>query len=148
MPIKTIIVASAASLFAIGATAAVAAPNFKDGLWEITVKMNMPGMAAMPPRTIQHCMTQKDLKDPRKALSGPNKSAQENQCKTVDYQQNGNTVSWKVECGGAHPMTGTGTATYNGDSYTGVNHLTMNEGGKAMEMTMNYSGKRLGVCKQ
>lgn len=148
MPLKTIIVTCAASIFALGAGAAIAAPNFNDGLWEITVDMNMPGMPAMQPRTIRQCMTQKDLKDPRSAMAGKPGHAQQNQCKTVDYKQNGNTVTWKVECGGAHPMTGTGSATYNGDSYTGVNHLKMNEGGQAMEMTMNYSGKRVGACNK
>lgn len=148
MPLKTIIVTSAASIFALGAASAIAAPNFNDGLWEITVDMNMPGMPTMQPRTIRQCMTQKDLKDPRSAMAGKSGHTQQNQCKTVDYKQNGDKVTWKVECGGAHPMTGTGSATYKGDSYTGVNHLKMNEGGQAMDMTMNYSGKRVGACKQ
>jgi hypothetical protein len=145
MPLKTMIMAAAAATFMLGSAAATAAPNFEDGLWEITVNMNMPGMPAMQPRTIRQCMTQKDIKDPRKALSN---SSHENQCKTLDYKQDGDTVTWKVECGGAHPMTGTGSATYKGDSYTGVNHLKMNEGGQAMEMTMNYSGKRVGACNK
>jgi hypothetical protein len=42
-------------------------------------------------------------------------------------------------------MKGTGSMTYQGDRYSGVNRMTMNQGGQAM--TMNYSGRYLGDCK-
>jgi hypothetical protein len=39
-------------------------------------------------------------------------------------------------------MTGTGELLYSGDTYTGTMKMTM----QGQEMTMKYSGKRLGDC--
>lgn len=44
-----------------------AAPNMKEGLWEITVRTEMQGLpGGMPPQTVQQCITQKELADPSK----------------------------------------------------------------------------------
>jgi len=41
---------------------ALAEPNMEDGMWEITMKMDMPGMSMeMPPVTFNQCLTKKDL---------------------------------------------------------------------------------------
>lgn len=44
-------------------------------------------------------------------------------------------------------MTGGGSITYAGDSYTGVNTMTMSHGGQAMTMTQKYKARRLGDCR-
>ncbi|HEX5464148.1 MAG TPA: DUF3617 family protein [Burkholderiales bacterium] len=148
MQLKMMVVASAASVFILGSAGAIAAPNFEGGLWETTVSMNAPGMPAMPPRTTRQCMTKDDI-DPHKALSRFNSNGHENQCKVSDYKEEGNTITWKTDCSGAHPaMTGTFSATYKGASFTMVAHGKANEGSQTMEFTMNASGKRVGACKQ
>jgi hypothetical protein len=60
----------------------------------------------------------------------------------------GNTASWNMACKGEGAMTGSGTATYSGTSYTGTNRMTMTRGGQVQTMTMQYSGRRLGECKK
>ncbi|HET8610996.1 MAG TPA: DUF3617 family protein [Burkholderiales bacterium] len=148
MQLKTMIMASAASMFALGSAVTIAAPNFEDGLWETTVSMEAPGMPAVPPHTTRQCMTRDDI-DPHKALGHFSSNGHENQCKVSDYKENGNTITWKTDCSGAHPaMTGAFSATYNGASFTMVAHGKANEGNQTMEFTMNASGKRVGACKQ
>ena len=45
-------------------------------------------------------------------------------------------------------MTGTGTATYSGTSYTTTTKMAMVRGGQTMNMTMAQTGKYLGPCKK
>lgn len=124
-----------------------AAPNMKEGLWEITMKMEMPGMpAGMPPQVMQQCMTKKDMEDPRKTAPGgvPGDSS----CQMTDYKMQGNTATWNMACKGEGAMTGSGSLTYSGTSYSGTNRMTMTQGGNTQTMTMHYSGRHLGECKR
>ena len=122
-----------------------AAPNMKEGMWEITMKMEMHGMpAGMPPQVMQKCFTGKDLEDPRRTVpsGGPGDSG----CQVTDYKMQGNTATWNMACKGEGAMTGSGSITYSGTSYTGTNRMTMTEGGNSQTMTMHYSGRHLGAC--
>src|SRR5690349_20052022 len=92
-----------------------AAPNAQEGMWEITSKMEMPGMPMnMPPQTMQRCVTQKDFSDPQ-SMAPPDPSG--NKCQTSDYRMQGNTATWKIVCTGPNAMSGTGSATYSGNAY-------------------------------
>jgi hypothetical protein len=128
-------------------TAHAAAPNMKEGLWEITVKMEMAGMpAGMPPQAMQQCITKKDLEDPRKTV--PSGDPKDQRCQITDYKLQGNTASWNMACKGEDAMTGSGTITYSGTSYTGINRMSMKHGGQVQNMTLHYTGKYLGDCKR
>lgn len=139
--------AVAIGTFAVAGAALAATPNMKEGLWEITVKMDVAGMpAGMPPTITQQCVTQKDIENPQKMAMGndPNSS----RCETSDYKLQGNTATWKMACKGEAAMTGTGSMTFSGTSYTGANRMAMQQGNQTMNMTMNYAGKYLGPCKK
>ena len=129
------------------ATAADAAgPNMKEGLWEMAVKMEMAGMPGnIPPQTAQRCMSAKDFEDPRKAT--PDSARAGNQCEVTNYRMQGNTATWNMSCKGTDPMTGTGTMTFEGERYTGVNRMQIKQGAQPVQMTMNYAGRYLGPCK-
>lgn len=121
-----------------------AAPNMKEGLWEITVRTEMQGMpGAMPPQTVQQCITQKELADPSKTTPG---TQGDKRCKITDYKMQGNTASWKTACEGE--LTGSGTMTYAGNSYTGMQAMSMKHEGKTLNMTVNFTGRHLGDCKK
>lgn len=138
--------AVAVGAFWIAGAAPAAAPNMKEGLWEITVKMDMPGMPSdMPPQTMQRCITQKDFTDPQKM--SPGADSKNDRCEMTDYKLQGNTATWKMACRGENAMTGTGSVTYSGTSYTGANKMSMKQGSEMMNMTMNYTGKYIGACK-
>ena len=135
---------AAAALFAIPALAA--APNMKEGLWEMTAKSEIQGMpGGMPPTTRQQCVTRKDLEDPSKTTPG---AQGDKSCKMTDYRLQGNTATWKMACEGENAMTGSGTMTYAGNSYTGSQTMSMKMEGKAFNMTISFSGRHLGDCKK
>jgi hypothetical protein len=106
-----------------------------DELWEITMKMEMPGMPAMPGQTSQVC-TKKGDRDPSK--QGPKDS----DCKMVDHKQSGNRMTWKAVCTKPEAMTILGDVTYSGDSYQGTMKMT----GGEMDMTQYIAGKKIGGC--
>ncbi len=113
------------------------AQNMKEGLWQITMTIEMPGMPMqMPPQTYTHCLTKKDMV--------PQKEEPNQECRMVKRDIEGDTVTWVMEC-----KTSEGTAvfngkvTYKGDSFEGI--IKMKQSG--MEMTQNLKGKWIGECK-
>jgi hypothetical protein len=148
-PIVALAFAVVAATIALPATldAQGAGPR-RDGNWEVTVQMDMPGMPqGMPPTKMTQCLTKADVEDPTKAVpSAPGRGGMPNDCKVTDYKTVGNTVSWSMACTGANPLTGTTEFTYTGDTYVGTMKMNMEGGGQPMAMTMKYSGKRLGDC--
>ena len=113
-----------------------------DGRWEVKMVMSMPGMPKeIPPVTTTTCVTPEEAKDPQKTIANAQRDQQSN-CKVNNYKTTGNKVTWSMACEGAEPMTGEGEYLYAGDSYTGTVKMTR----AGQEMTMKYSGKRLGDC--
>lgn len=117
----------------------------RDGLWEVKMEMEMPGMPmAMPPMTSQQCIKPADAHDPQKSMPPQGRGAPNN-CKVSDYKETGNKVTWTMRCEGGQPMTGTGEFEYGHDAYMGTIKMEMaGRGG----MSMKYTGKRLGDCTQ
>jgi hypothetical protein len=114
----------------------------RDGNWEITMEMDMPGMPMkMPPVKTVQCITPQQANDPNLALPKSNQGKNDS-CKVTDQKIVGNKVSWAIACGGQAPMSGNGEITYAGDSYDGWMKMKTASG----EMTMKYTGKRLGDC--
>ena len=114
----------------------------REGQWEITVQMEMPGMPMKLPATkVTQCLTKEDLADPGKsAPKGP--KDMNSDCQTSDYKVDGNKVTWTMECKGKDAMTGSGEIVFAADSYDGW--MKMKTAGT--EMTMTYTGQRLGDC--
>lgn len=112
------------------------AQNMKEGLWEITMTMEMPGMPMkMPPQTNTHCLTKKD--------TVPQKQEPGQECKLTKHEVKGDTVTWVMECKTKEgPATFNGKVTYKGETFEGV--VKMKQGG--MEITQNLKGKWIGKC--
>ena len=113
------------------------APNMKDGLWEITIKMEMAGMPMeMPEMKHTQCIT--------KDNAVPDTSQPGQECKIISSKIVGDTVTWEVECdtpqGPAHSK---GTITYHGDTFEGTVNMNMGQ----MVMTQKMSGRRVGDCQ-
>ena len=116
--------------------------DFKPGKYKITSTVNMPGMPAgsVPPQTITQCLTKQD--------PVPVKDAGGQTCKIKDMDQDGNSISWKMECiQQGQKITNDGQITYNGDSFEGT--ITTNMGPEAGNMTIKtaVSGNRIGECQ-
>jgi hypothetical protein len=114
----------------------------REGKWEVTTQMQMADVPVqLPARTSVRCITKAQLEDPGSTLPGgsPDPTAD---CKVSDYKAAGSTITWKVACSGAEPMTGEGEIVVDGDRYDGTMKMTMAQG----VMTMKYAAKRVGDC--
>jgi len=112
--------------------------DMQEGQWEITTRVEMPGIPVqIPPMTVSQCITQKDLIPPSEQP--------DSECTVTHNQINGNTVTWSIECKGEGGNTrGDGQITYHGDRFEGSMKMSMPEG---MSMTNHMSGKRIGPCR-
>jgi hypothetical protein len=117
-------------------TAAFAAPG---EYWEVTNKMEMPGMPfAMPATTTKVCI-------PKGSESDPGKSSGDKDCKMTDMKTVGNKTSWKARCDhNGEVMTGTGEQITRPDGYDGKVQFAGKSRGQEMNMNMVFSGKRIG----
>jgi hypothetical protein len=112
-----------------------------DELWEVTTKMEMPGMPfAMPAQTRNICMEKDHAKDPNYAV--PKNRDQD--CKMGDVKVSSNKSSWTMKCDGMNQMTGEGEMTRGDGTYSGKTIMHAKDGG---EMKMVYEGKRVGTCQ-
>lgn len=117
--------------------AACAAPG---EYWEVTSKMEMPGMPfAMPATTIKVCVPPGEEKDPRRMQD------KKSNCEFTDVKTSGNKVSYKGKCVEKDgTMNMEGENTYERDGYHGVMHMTGKSHGRDMDMKMTSSSKRIG----
>jgi hypothetical protein len=118
-------------------------PNMRPGKWEITTKMELPGMPAdMPQQQFVHtqCLTGDDF-----VPSDPKAAAGSRNCKVRDVHTSGNTVRWTMRCNTAQgEMNGKGSITYHGDSFEGVFESKM----PGMKVIQHMKGRRVGDCAQ
>ena len=126
-------------------TLAFAGVNLHEGLWEITTRMEMPGVAMrMPARKHTQCLTQKNM---LKTMV-PKEQAQEEECKITDTRINGNTVTWVMKCSGEDAMEVTGRTTYHGDTFEGTITMISNDPNEGKIKIINHiSGRRIGECE-
>lgn len=156
---------TAACLLALAAFA-VSADGFKEGQWELTTQMTMPGMPQMPQMpalppgvqlppgmklptpaagggyTVKHCMT-KDHPVPKADRENPNMK-----CDTTKQNFSGGTLEWETHCvtKDGDEMNGKGKATYTGETMSSEAHMTGTSHGHPIDMTMKTTGKYLGPC--
>ena len=115
-----------------------AAEGVRDGLWEITTSMEMPGMPVkMAPTKVKQCYSKDDVKDQKKMVAGKNKD-----CTVSDYVVSGNKVTWKMKCTGKSAGTYSGETTWGKDSYD--SSMKMQSQGRAM--SVKTKGVRVGNC--
>jgi hypothetical protein len=115
-----------------------AADGMREGLWEITTQMEMPGMPVkMKPTVMKHCYTKTDVADRKSVIS------RDKNCSVTDLKNTGNKVTWTMTCTGSNAGTMTGETVFSGDSYASV--MKMKSQGR--NVTMKVKGKRLGDCK-
>lgn len=135
--------------------AAQGSGNFiSPGQWTSTAKVNleMPGMDKMPPEAAQKmkdaaskgvetttCVTEADVKSPKAAMFGGDKS-----CRYDHYTMAGGTIDAKLTCeaqGQKRVMTVKGT--YSADSY----HIESTaDAGPMGKMSSTIDAKRTGEC--
>jgi Protein of unknown function (DUF3617) len=125
-------------LFVLALTATCfAADTMRDGYWELTTTMEMPGMPMMiPPTTIKHCYTKEDVKDQKKTITT------DKNCTVTDLKKSGNKVTWKMKCTGNHAGDFSGETVFKKDAYDSTMKMHTEE----QTMNMKVKAKRLGNC--
>ncbi len=115
--------------------------DLQDGKYEITSKVEMPGMPMqMAPVTVTQCLTQQD--------PVPNQSTAGQQCNIIDMKTEGKTVSWKMECTQrGQKMQSTGKMVYYGDHFEGTTNTMLGPQSGNMTITTVINGKRIGACQ-
>ena len=131
------------ALFAATLLVGVSLPAFAQGpddLWETQSTMEMAGMQ-MPGRTQKICKPKGQVEQAAAPV--------DDKCKLVDSKRSGNKMTFKVACDdGKNQYTGEGESEIVGpDSYRGKMHMAGKMEGRDMEMSMSYSGKKIGNCK-
>jgi hypothetical protein len=130
-----------------GVAQAATPPNFKDGEWDVSYRMEMVGAPfPMPPMSVRktQCLTSKNYL-PDTAQPGQD-------CKPGDTRVNGNSVTWSMQCRTREgTIEGQGRVTYHGDRYEGsMDAKIVSAGNPGQPIRYKYSmqGRRLGPCKQ
>lgn len=115
----------------------LAANGMRDGLWEISSQVEMPGMPMkIPPRVMKHCYSKEDVKDQKTVIS------KDKNCSVTDLKTSGNKVTWTMKCTGPNAATMTGETVFGSDSYASVMHMKT----EGQNMTTKVKGTRLGAC--
>ena len=137
--LRKILVILVVLLASLSTSIAGSGPNMQEGKWEITTRMEMPGMSiSMPEVTSTQCLTKKDFV--------PQGSQQGQECKITKTKVIGNTVTWTVKCSGqGGEVTGTGRMTYSGSSFKGTIEMTMVQSNT--KMISHINGHRIGDCE-
>jgi len=124
-----------------------AGPDFKEGEWGVSYRMEVVGMPfPMPPITARKtmCLNKNDYV--------PDNSQQGQECKISDQKVNGNTVTWTMRCRAQErTIEGFGKITYQGDRYDGVMDaklISNDNSGPAVGYKYTMQGQRLGACRK
>ncbi len=123
--------------------AAGAYAEIKEGLWEITTKVEMKGVPMqMPATTVKQCIT--------KDKAVPKSASEDYECKTKDYKVSGDTVTYSVECWGKGGLMITeGKTTYKGNTFDGTSTTKIKAKDQPeIQMSNKISGKYIGPCKK
>ena len=115
--------------------------EIKDGLWEITTKVEIKGMPGkMPPSTVRHCLKKND--------PVPKAKDKSTDCKMKDQKISGDTVTYAMECTSKDSVVLTsGTMTYKGNTFAGASTTNIKSKGQPeMQMNNKMSGKYIGPC--
>ncbi len=138
-------VAAVLVLSVVSETTVFAAPNMKEGQWEISAEMKMEGMPfAMPAMPIKYstCLTKKDMV--------PQKKEKNMECSEAKPKVQGDTVNWSVKCKdkNGNVTESTGRITYKGNAFDGsMKNVTTDTKGAKSVSNMKMAGKRVGDCK-
>jgi len=108
-----------------------------DDQYDVTVKMQMAGMA-MPPIAQRLCVK-------KGANDGDFIPRQEN-CRVSDTARTGSRLTFKLTCAGNNPMAGTGDFTFSANGYSGQIRMKGKMEGQDVDMTQAIDARRVGGC--
>jgi len=121
----------------------------KEGLYEYKMEMEMPGMPpgmAKGPMTFTHCVTAQDIEKGQFGRGGRDGKQPDN-CEVKDVNMTGSGATYKVICKPPQEMTMDVKMTFKGDGFVMDNNMSMNQGGRMMNMKQRMESTYKGACK-
>jgi hypothetical protein len=131
-------IAVAVAAFCLFAPPAYAAIQLDPGEWQDTETGSENGQPATPEVTTS-CLKAEDAKDTVKALTQLKDTAGQ-QCKTINVKENGNVLSFDMECGEAKTML---IAVSMNITFLNARHYT-----GTLKSNVTYAGKTIATDKQ
>jgi hypothetical protein len=120
-----------------------AADALREGLWDVTVRMEIGGQpATAQPLVVRQCINQQSAQDLVAKLTGAGGG-----CQVSDLQQEGNRARWNMTCTGQIELTGTGDVTITGDGFDGTLNATIGMGGTPVPILQTFGARRVGDCQ-
>ena len=119
------------------------AAGLTPGQYEYTIQMTMTGAPALPPQTMQRCLTASDVAGNKSYEMPPDRNSD---CKIRDVAESGGQFSYKVSCTKPQKLDGTAKGSVTSTSMTMEMNMTM--AGAPGPMTQNITARRIGDCKQ
>lgn len=120
--------------------------KIKEGQWEYTMKMQMPGMpgGGMTMPAFRQCITAKDIES---GGMGQKDGKMPDGCSVRNMRVSGNNATYTMECTKEPKMVSDVNMTFAGDSFTMKQNTTMDQGGQKMNMVNDMTGRYVGPCK-
>ncbi len=116
-------------------------PEIREGDWEITTALEIPGVPVeMPPITEVQCL------GPKAPIPYP--PGEDLECRPLKVDVEGNEVAWRLGCNG-DSVTVSGNAVYYHDVMAGTMEIVFDDP-EVGEMSVRYvlKGRYLGQCKR
>jgi hypothetical protein len=116
---------------------AYGAAGMEEGNWEVTMKMEMPGMPMAMPAQVNRVCVGKNRRDEDLVPKQDN-------CRVVDSKRVGNKFTYRMECTGNDPSVVVGEINFGNNAYDGQMRMTMTKTNDTMNMAL--AGRRVGDC--
>jgi hypothetical protein len=139
MPLTPALLLCAALLSPLSALA----DELQEGLWEVTVRMEIAGQpATAAPLVVRQCINQQSAQDLMTQLTGAAGG-----CQVSDLHQEGNRARWNLTCMGQIELTGTGDVTITAGGFDGTLNAMIGMGGTSVPIMQTFGARRVGECQ-
>jgi hypothetical protein len=132
----------------VAATSALADNLIEPGQWKVTATTVMNGAAA-PPQAKARCLTPEQVGDVAKTF-GPVSGTVNSTCEQTEYEANGRTLKWHLQCRGQLDIDVEGS--FNFDTplhYTAtITSKGRMAGALISDVKTELEGERVGDCQQ
>jgi hypothetical protein len=131
-----------AAIALLGMPAAWAQNDLQEGLWEVSVTMEMGGQpASAKPFVMRQCIAQTTAQDVMAKLVGAGN------CSTGNLKQDGNRATWTVTCTTPVELDAEGSATFGRDTFDGSMSGQIGMSNQKLPFSQNFTARRVGACQ-
>jgi hypothetical protein len=124
------------------ASAVLAAPEIREGLWEVSVRGEVGGQPmSAAPIVARQCVSKQSVQELMTKMGGAGA------CQISDFQQTGTHARWNLTCSGQMDVTGTGETEIMDDQFSGRMDLVVSMSGQSVPMVQNFQARRVGECQ-